>query len=365
MNSNSKLPEIRKEAFVKAREKLSLSTKDLGGMACLSHHQISQIENGESSFFYGAQNKFTAAKKVAKLLNLSDEDAFDFGSNAPEKSNAAPEQLPIAEIKLADTSIKETAKKVAPKKVGAKKESEVIQEVVEETQAPELVAEEEKNEPAIKIESTKLEPVKVISKAIPFSATSPSSKPASSKKLILLLSVLAALVFAVINLRTLFFADKPEEIIVVKEEIIEPAPAATPAEPAPVTPQAAVAPVVAAPAASAEASTACPAEEGIISYKPDAPRKAADMVYVQVKSKQVVCVSDASGKLQNKMVEPGVGASFYGKPPFKVLTGGLAQVDVFFQGAKVRLTNLNHKTLILDAAEVVAPSVDRTDSQQR
>jgi transcriptional regulator with XRE-family HTH domain len=351
VNSNSKLPEIRKEAFVKAREKLSLSTKDLGGMACLSHHQISQIENGESSFFYGAQNKFTAAKKVAKLLNLSDEEAFDYGAQASAKM--------VEALKLEESA------NTPVKKVKAKKESEVINEVVEETQAPELVAEEEKNEPAIKIESTKLEPVKVISKAIPFSATSPSSKPASSKKLILLLSVLAALVFAVINLRTLFFADKPEEIIVAKEEIIEPAPAATPAEPAPVTPQAAVAPVVAAPAASAEASTACPAEEGIISYKPDAPRKAADMVYVQVKSKQVVCVSDASGKLQNKMVEPGVGASFYGKPPFKVLTGGLAQVDVFFQGAKVRLTNLNHKTLILDAAEVVAPSVDRTDSQQR
>ncbi|MEY3224986.1 MAG: hypothetical protein RL565_1176, partial [Pseudomonadota bacterium] len=109
----------------------------------------------------------------------------------------------------------------------------------------------------------------------------------------------------------------------------------------------------------------CPAEEGIISYKPDAPRKAADMVYVQVKTKQVICVSDASGKTQNKMVEPGVGASFYGKPPFKVLTGGLAQADVYFQGAKVRLTNLNYKTLVLEAAEVVVPSVDRTDSQQR
>lgn len=340
MNSNSKLPEIRKEAFVKAREKLSLSTKELGGMACLSHHQIAQIENGESSFFYGAQNKFTAAKKVAKLLNLSNEEAFDYGSQAPVKI--------IEEPKIEE-----------PIKALAKKEAVAVKELVEETQALELVVEEEKKEPAKKVE-----PAKVIAKATPFSATSANSKPASSKKLFLWLSVLAALVFAVINLRPLFFADKPKEIVDVKEEIIEPAPAVTPTESVP-NPPAAVAPVVAAPAASADASTACPAEEGIIAYKPDAPRKAAEMVYVQVKSKQVVCVSDASGKLQNKMVEPGVGASFYGKPPFKVLTGGLAQVDVFFQGAKVRLTNLNHKTLILDAAEVVAPSVDRTDSQQR
>ena len=102
-----------------------------------------------------------------------------------------------------------------------------------------------------------------------------------------------------------------------------------------------------------------------MSYKPDVPRKAADMVYVEVKSKQVVCVSDASGKMQNKMMEPGAGASFYGKPPFKVLTGSLAQADVFFQGAKVRLANPNVKTLILEASEVVAPSSGQTDSQVR
>ena len=344
MNTNSKIPEIRKEAFAKAREKLALSTKDLGGMACLSHHQISQIENGESSFFYGAQNKFTAAKKVAKLLNLSDEEAFDYGSQAPVKIVEAPKvEEPI---------------KAPVKKAQSKKEAVAIKEVVEETPAQALVV-EEKKDPVQKVE-----PAKASSKEIPFSATSANSKPASSKKLFLWLSVLAALVFSVINLRPHFFADKPEEIVVVKEEIIEPAPAVTPAEPAPAAPATAM-PAAAVPVASAETSTACPAEEGIISYKPDAPRKAADMVYVQVKSKQVICVSDASGKMQNKMVEPGVGASFYGKPPFKVLTGGLAQADVFFQGAKVRLTNTNYKTLILEAAEVVAPPVDRTDSQQR
>ncbi len=329
MTTNVKLPGIRKETFAKAREKLALSTKDLGGMACFSHHQISQIENGESSYFYGAQNKFTAAKKVAKLLNLSDEEAFDYGSQVPVK------------------------------KVQPKKEVVLAKELAEVTQAPALVVEEEKKEPPEKLESTKVEPEKFTPKETPFSTTSASAKAASSKKLFLWLSVLAALVFSVINLRPLFFADKPEEIVVVKEEIIEPAPAVTPVESAPVAPAAAI------PAASAEASTACPAEEGIISYKPDAPRKAADMVYVQVKTKQVICVSDASGKMQNKMVESGAGASFYGKPPFKVLTGGLAQADVFFQGAKVRLTNSNYKTLVLEAAEIVAPPLDRTDSQQR
>lgn len=348
MTTNAKLPEIRKEAFAKAREKLDLSTKDLGGMACLSHHQIAQIESGDSSYFYGAQNKFTAAKKVAKILNLSDEEAFDYGSQAPVKVIEAPK---------VEESIQTPVKKTKAKK-----------ETVEETPALDLVGDEEEKESVKKSESTKVEPTKVTPTETPFATTSASSKPASSKKLFLWLSVLAALVFSVINLRPLFFADKPEEIIVVKEAVVEPVPAATPAaEPPPVTsaPPVVTAPVSAAPAVTAETSTACPAEEGIISFKPEAPRKVADMVYVQVKSKQVICVSDASGKIQNKMVEPGAGASFYGKPPFKVLTSGLAQVDVFFQGAKVRLTNSNYKTLVLEAAEVVTPPVDRTDSQLR
>jgi hypothetical protein len=181
------------------------------------------------------------------------------------------------------------------------------------------------------------------------------------------LSVLAALVFSAMNLRPLFFAEKPPEVIAVKQEIVEPTPppAATPVEPAPSTTlTASPAAVTPAPAITADTSGACPAEEGIISYKPEAPRKMADMVFVQAKSKQVVCVIDASGKTQNKLVESGVGASFYGKPPFKVLTAGLSQVDVFFQGAKVRLSNPNSKTLILEASEVLTPLADRTDSSQ-
>ena len=87
----TKLPEIRKEAFKSAREALGLSTKDVSGLSCLSVRQIEQIENGESSSFYGAQVKVTAAKKVAGLLKLKEEDAFDFGAVAPSKADAKKE----------------------------------------------------------------------------------------------------------------------------------------------------------------------------------------------------------------------------------------------------------------------------------
>ena len=341
MNANSKLPEICNEVFTKAREKLGLSTKELGSLACLSTRQIEQIENGETNSFYSAQIKVTAAKKVAKLLNLSDEEAFDFSSQAPKKMSVASVELPIAGIKSTPA-----------------------------LKAKDLKIAEEKKEPV-----KKAQPKEVQVKAVSSIEMTTKQKAPSQKKLFLWGSVGAAAVFAVINLRPLFFADKPEEISLVKEELVEPAPAAasTPIESASApTPTPTTVPLAASTLANAGVATtanpssgACPAEEGIISFKPEAPRKVADMVFVQTKAQQVICVIDASGKTQNKLVEPGVGASFYGKPPFKVLTAGLNQVDVFFQGAKVRLSNLNTKTLILEASEVLIPTADRSDSQLR
>ena len=118
---------------------------------------------------------------------------------------------------------------------------------------------------------------------------------------------------------------------------------------------------VAAPAVSAE----CPAPDAAAaSYKTEAPKKAGDMVYLQSKTAQTVCVVDASGKTQNKTLEPGVGASVFGKPPLKVLTSGQAQVDMYYQGVKVRLSNTTAKTIILEPVEIVQP-VAPSDSQLR
>ena len=354
MTTNSKLPEIRKEAFIKARENLGLSTKQLGGMVCLSTRQIEQIENGETSSFYGAQIKVTAAKKVAKLLKLSEADAFDDGVQAPQKFTASKVELPIGEVKFVKNPPDDEVEKMSVSKEDAAIDAIEIKEQAEQTQLPMMVIAEEKKEPITKVHA----------KEAPFIGAASKSKPASQKKLFLWLSVFAAAIFAVINLRPLFFADKPQEIILVKEEVIEPAPppAVTPVEPAP-----AVAPVAVAPASviAADIPGACPPEEGIVSYKPEIARKSGDMVYVQTKSQQVICVVDAAGKTQNKRIEPGLGSSFYGKPPFKVLTAGLNQVDIYFQGAKVRLSDLNTKTLILEASEVTAPSTDRQESQSR
>jgi transcriptional regulator with XRE-family HTH domain len=71
------IPNILGENFKKAREAQGLSVAELASKATLSQNQIEQIENGKNRSFYTAAIKFQSAKKVAKILELSDEEAFE------------------------------------------------------------------------------------------------------------------------------------------------------------------------------------------------------------------------------------------------------------------------------------------------
>jgi len=330
VNKPVRLPEIRKEAFTKARESQGLSTKDLSGMACLSVRQIEQIENGESSSFYGDQVKFTAAKKVAGLLKLTPEDAFDFsGVVQPAKAVELEEKLQEG------TKAPAVEKKIKPVKATNKQPEQ-------KEASPATI--EKIAEPA----SEKTITSKITQATIDYSVKSKASVD-PKKKIFLLVAIGAAVVFSVVNLRPLFFPESvKEEVVIIQEVAPEPAPAAEPVADA--------------------ASTECPpADAALLNYKPDAPKKAGDMVYLQSKTAQTVCVVDATGETQNKTLEPGVGVSVYGRPPLKVLTGGLNQVDLYFQGAKVRLGNTSGKTINLEPAEIIQPAAPSTasDSQLR
>ncbi len=361
MSNKAKLPEIRKEAFTKARESLGLSTKDLSGMACLSARQIEQIENGESSSFYGAQVKFTAAKKVAGLLKLTPEEAFDFSGVAqPVKPAEAEEKL------QEETKASAVEKKVKPEKTKEKNQAKEADQAKDQTKETTDTKEVVSQAPVSEPKSEKPSARKVTESVLDYSVKSKASVD-PKKKIILLLAIAAAVIFSVVNLRPLFFPEPvKEEVVIIQEVVPETPPASAPAEPAPAAQPATAVPAT-QPVATAVSAECPPADASTLNYKPDAPKKAGDMVYLQSKTAQTVCVVDATGKTQNKMLEPGVGASVYGKPPFKVLTGGLNQVDLYYQGAKVRTGNTSSKTIILEPAEIlqsVAPATS-TDSQLR
>lgn len=312
-------------------------------MSCFSVRQIEQIENGEITSFYGLQNKITAAKKVAVLLKLTPEEAFDFSGVAQ----------PVKPAEVEEKLQEETKTSVPEQKAMTAKEKEV-------TPTTQAIVEDSKTQ--------KVSAINISQSAFDYSVK--SKVPVSSKKkIILLLAIAAALIFSVVNLRPLFFPEPvKEEVVIIQEVAPETPPASAPTEPAPAAQPATAVPAPATQPVAAAVSAECPpADASALNYKPDAPKKAGDMVYLQSKTAQTVCVVDATGKTQNKMLEPGVGASVYGKPPFKVLTGGLNQVDLYYQGAKVRTGNTSSKTIILESAEIVqsvAPSTT-TDSQFR
>ena len=58
------------------RETLGLAVTDLATLACLSTKQIKQIEEGGTSAFYSESVKLTAARKIAALLKMSEDQLF-------------------------------------------------------------------------------------------------------------------------------------------------------------------------------------------------------------------------------------------------------------------------------------------------
>jgi cytoskeleton protein RodZ len=312
--------EISQAAFSRARNNLNLSLEELAQMACLSTHQIKQIESGGHSTFYSPEIKITAAKKVAHLLGIKEEDVFDH--DELENVLVVDTQIDSSEAELEKISVDAMLLSRQPKRTSLKK--------------------------------------KVLSSVI--------------------LVVLAT--FSFVALRTIFFQQSTQEIVLIEEKdaVSSASPAAgnvsAPAQtqegvatPNPLASQESLNQVAPAPETvlltPASSGNTCPvADEQISIYRTGSPRKAGNMVYVQAKKGQIVCVEDAAGKIQQKSLDAGIGASFYGRPPFKLMTTDLSQVDIFFQGMRVYPENPQGRTLVLESVDVVRP-VNNTDSGMR
>ncbi len=76
MTNQANLPKIQGDVFTRAREHVQLSYLDLAKMASLTESQVRQIENGEMGAFYSPAIKLIAAKKIAKILGLSEEECL-------------------------------------------------------------------------------------------------------------------------------------------------------------------------------------------------------------------------------------------------------------------------------------------------
>jgi hypothetical protein len=72
-------------------------------------------------------------------------------------------------------------------------------------------------------------------------------------------------------------------------------------------------------------------------FQARSPSKAGDMVYLVSTVKQRVCITAADGSLQDEMLEPEIGRSFYGKQPLQVQAEQMRNLRVFFQGARIAI----------------------------
>jgi cytoskeleton protein RodZ len=359
MANRQSTPEIRTAAFIAAREKSAMSVEELAHLACLSKKQIQQIENGQSSTFYSPTVKFTAAKKVAKLIQLDEKDAFDFGPQAELPFAQAADVIQSELTSTGQEPLLDT-KKEAPQKAAAQTDDGESKEVKK------VVSKKTKADAAPPVSSRAEAKPGLAQALVPELSKRAHSNvrehKSSSKKWVWLLPV-GALVLAIVQfqpvlenqLDAMMGKAKPVQETALTAVPVDTAPVSPPAEPA--SPSAAVTPpvppaITPSPAMAVVANPACPLPDASIeSYKSPSAGKPGNMVFVKMPTAQIICVEDGDGKVQTKTMEPGLGHSFYGKPPFKLLTSGLSSAEIFFQGFRVRPSNADSKSMLLVQAD--------------
>ena len=341
------LPEIQGKVLKAAREKLRLDVQDLATKACLSKKHITELEQGGITSFYSESHKITVAKKVAKILQLDESLVLVH----PDGDLAQQESLPF------DAAVEDTQQPVKVQETKATKEEKarfpenkpVAQELIQENTKPASAA------------SSK--PVKVSLENIQTGGQMDSSRPQSNRarsgliSVLLLILVAGGLYSSKDEIIALFNppAAEPQAVVVEGAAPQDPkdegANSSNPANPA--TQASPSAPNSAAPAVANVAAVA-PLPSDVGCPKPDAsvteqsvaePTKPGNFVHVVVKTRQIVCVVDATGKSMMQSIEPGTGHTFGGKAPFTVLTNGLSQASVYFQGRPVRPINEQARTM--------------------
>lgn len=342
------LPEIQGNALKAAREKLKLEIKDLAIKACLSKKHITELEQGGVSSFYSESHKITVAKKVAKILQLDESLVLVHPDGDLAQQESLSFDAPADEVE----------------QLFKTQETKATRDIKEITAEARLVV-EDSNQAKVK-SANKLEPsqpAKVTLENLQSGGQMDSSKPKTKRSrsglvsVLLLILVAGGLYSSKDDIIALFNppAAEPQPVVVdgaaPQDSKEDGANSATPANPAsPANPSA---PSSVAPAATSVAAVA-PLPSDVSCPKPDAsvteqsviePSKPGNFVHVNVESRQIVCVVDATGKSMMQSIEAGAGYTFGGKAPFTILTNGLSQTSVYFQGKRVRPINEQARTM--------------------
>ena len=301
------MPKILGERFRKARENLGLSVEDLAKRTTFSKQQIQQIEEGGHSAFYSPAIKYQSAKKVADILGLDHEAVF-------EMSKAIPAIHPETMAQLKPQTLESAPKILEPKK---------------------------------KVSSS------------PIAKTKTKAKPSRAKSW-MLWGISAA---SLLGVGWVFFAPmlEADEVAVVvqtsepssaqNQEAAQPESTIATSPSQPDLGQTSTSSVASLNNSNpASCTLSAPATSSIVQYLPPKASKAGNQVYVLNKGDpQTICFEDALGSGQQITVVSGEGFNFAGKPPIKIISKNLNQLDIYYQGYKVKSDVLGQAILLQEA----------------
>ena len=339
MKKHTTIPKIQGESFRKAREEQGLSVADLADKATLSKNQIEQIENGGVKSFYSEAIKFQSAKKVAKILELTDEEAF-----------VADQEIQTQQTSLLFTEIE-------------KPEPELLLEIepeinfVSKVESKNVIEVEKESSATLEnttVMTTYTEEAIATTKA---DINNDRHHKISYVKFLSYLGSAVALILLIAHYNYPLQVEKPnppvaEDLVMEGQglkqaedrkeiELVE--------ESAKAQPEQTIA-TKEAPKVEAKVISTLSECSGLFSnpekYTPTLASKIGNQVYVQSKTESTICFEDADGNQQKRDLAQNAGTSFYGKSPFKLGSNNLEQFDIFFQGYKVK-ADFSKKSIIL------------------
>ena len=327
------MPDILGSALKAAREARRYERSELAGLCCLSSKMILELEEGGMSSFYSYPLKINAAKRVGNLLNLSESDYLNYPRAAIENPEGDEEGVLKGEVKNEANETTPAVKASPPVRDGLSAAS-VDSAITERLEWQELLTE------------------KVGGDLAEANARGGFRFPVRSIAYLSLGIVIAGVVYGLhskydIAHQVALLLEreaKPHEILPA-----EPPKAASDEAKAEVQNPPAEASQESKPPEVAAAAGQCPLKlDGqLLSYQTPTPSKAGDTVNIKTLIKQTLCFIDGSGKQLVIALEANTAHAFKGVSPFTVLGQDLDNVEMFFQGWRVRLPNAGSKQVKL------------------
>lgn len=304
------LPEVQGDILKKAREARHMDISGLASLACVGKKHIQQLENGDDSIFFSPDHKIQVAKKVAHILGLDPVDVLVYQEpQAVESVNQHQTMLPLDD---------------APREAPVPFDPVVEKEPVSQTKV-------------------NLENLRAMAHAQDASSPFFERYGKAMISVALVAGVLGGLYLTKDEITQLVKGGPKVEVqdsaanTATNENTeggqAKEVPASTVIPPLP-------------------SEAGCPSADAMIAdYTTVDPTKPGNFVYVQAKTKQIICVVDASGKSSMQNLEAGATHTFSGKAPFVVTTSSLDQVNTYFQGKLIKPASPSARSIRLIEAK--------------